>query len=421
MMRYALALLVLLALQCAPGVGIGEAKAQTFACNSSGSSNVQPGCESREQAYAECRAAADAYPSEVVSCTVYGSPSGYQCYGTSFHACTPAAYRYFPFPTANGGCPVGSSWDEASKTCFSADECLAKPNLEGQTYIGTAPADHLAFEGCEFEPTGGSIIEVCLPGAGEGGADVCISASTWAPTGNPASPTDAAPQPMTNNQACTPAGDNLTFCRKANGDHCASASTGRQICWKPGETGEKTDGNVLQVRNAGGTPTTPTTTPPPGETFQQGDSVTTNTTVNNTSNVTTITNYTTSNGTNAGGSGDTDSGEAGDGTGDDGDNQGGTVGDGLGDVYEGSGKTLEGVWGAYKTRIEAAPIMAASTSFLTFTATASCPVWTVPASAYWPEMTADWLCVGPLADSLDLFGWMCLAVVVFVGFKWAVL
>lgn len=95
---------------------------------------------------------------------------------------------------------------------------------------------------------------------------------------------------------CAAAGSGQTMCIKPNGDHCYSASTGRQICWRPGETGDKGDGGVNQHRNPGPTEQPPPS--PPDDTYtKNGDSITTNTTNTTTNITTTTTNYTLNNGT----------------------------------------------------------------------------------------------------------------------------
>ena len=89
-----------------------------------------------------------------------------------------------------------------------------------------------------------------------------------------------------------------------------TSAKGRQLCWKPGETGTKTDGPVAQVRNAGTQPNAPAFDLPSGDTLQATGQKTTATTNNTT---TTTTNYTTVHGTNAGSK---NQGEKGDGSGD---------------------------------------------------------------------------------------------------------
>ncbi|UNK44015.1 hypothetical protein MNO14_08200 [Luteimonas sp. S4-F44] len=108
-------------------------------------------------------------------------------------------------------------------------------------------------------------------------------------------------------QVCTPGPGGQTYCVRRNGDHCATSAKGRQICWKPGETGTKTDGPVAQVRNAGEQAIQPKLDLPSGDTLRKsGDSITTTTTTGDgnggqgTKTTTTTTNYTTIHGTNAG-------------------------------------------------------------------------------------------------------------------------
>lgn len=101
-------------------------------------------------------------------------------------------------------------------------------------------------------------------------------------------------------QECVPAGAGQTACVKRDGNICHTASTGKQICWQPGEVGEKGDGPVLQVKNPGNTPIAPALTLPTGDTIsQQGTPVTATTTKPSGTITTTTTNYITTNGTNA--------------------------------------------------------------------------------------------------------------------------
>lgn len=127
-------------------------------------------------------------------------------------------------------------------------------------------------------------------------------------------------EPPRKPQECVPAGAGQTVCVKPNGDQCHTASTGRQICWKPGETGNRNDGTTTQERNAGPEARPPNLQLPNGDNLiQSGPPVTTTTTtINNTTNntttttTTTTTNYTTQYGTRPGGN-SRDSGESDDG------------------------------------------------------------------------------------------------------------
>lgn len=116
-------------------------------------------------------------------------------------------------------------------------------------------------------------------------------------------------------QECVAAGGSLSHCTKANGQHCITSAQGRQLCWNPGETGTKTDGDLAQVRNAGNEAVPPNTNLPSGDKLiKAGDTITTITTNvggNTTTTVTSTTNYKTENGTDAG---PKNQGEKGDGT-----------------------------------------------------------------------------------------------------------
>lgn len=54
------------------------------------------------------------------------------------------------------------------------------------------------------------------------------------------------PAPLTDDQ-CVQQG-NLTQCAKADGRHCAKASTGKEFCWNPNETGTKKSGNEAATK-----------------------------------------------------------------------------------------------------------------------------------------------------------------------------
>lgn len=213
----------------------------------------------------------------------------------------------------NSGCPAGQTWQTSTHTCFDSQACLAKAPL-GNAFT-TSGAGATCVQGCLFRPD----VSVCGTWPGKG--TVC-SVSGAKPTGGPCNG-EPPPQTQPPEQGCTPASNGQTFCIKPDGHQCYTASSGRQICWQPGETGTKTDGPTAQKRDAGSQPIAPNTQLPNGDTLvsdgqpQSTTSTVTNNTTNTTQNITTVTqNYHTQNGTNAsGGSANTDSGEPGDGTG----------------------------------------------------------------------------------------------------------
>lgn len=119
-------------------------------------------------------------------------------------------------------------------------------------------------------------------------------------------------------QECVPAGSGQTYCVKKTGENCYTLISGRMKCWRPGQTGEATDGSVLQIAKNGPTPPNgPNQPPPPGENWVQGpgtSNVTTDT-VNNVMTTTNITNYSSSGGSpaGAGNTGEANTGESGNG------------------------------------------------------------------------------------------------------------
>lgn len=222
-------------------------------------------------------------------------------------------------------CPADTAWDESLGICKPTscpggaivmtnglcspkpEECLARNAEPGFANTGDTTRNFSSHcvGGCNFQVNGPHTAtthggKTVVTGNFEFSGSVCGAA----PSAPPQPDSDVKPA---KDQECSPAGSGQTFCVKANGDQCASTSAGRQICWKPGETGEKTDKDTLQKRQPGETPTPPTTAPPDGDTWKQpkdpiktvteskSSTGTTNTTI-----TTVITNTSTSSGVNAG-------------------------------------------------------------------------------------------------------------------------
>lgn len=90
---------------------------------------------------------------------------------------------------------------------------------------------------------------------------------------------------------CVGLGSGQTGCMKQNGDYCATASTGKTFCWKPTETGKKTDGDDSQGKTPKGEPVTPPPIPPTDGDWQRTDGHQQTTCVNNTCTTYNVTNY----------------------------------------------------------------------------------------------------------------------------------
>lgn len=229
--------------------------------------------------------------------------------------CADSAHEYDSAThTCKLDCPNGAQEDPLHPgTCLDDDKCKARnPGL------GIEPAIRTWTQRC----VAGCNLVMDSPTTTTAGGET-FSTGTLRYTGtcatndpsDPKGPTNESPdsKPSPEPDKCVPVGGGQTFCRKPNGEDCATASTGRQVCWPPNDTKtEKPDGDTIQKKCQGTTcPDFPDTPPPPNDTFTKGTSTTiTNTTTNGTSNVT-YTNYYTGTG---GPAGNTNEGCGSDGT-----------------------------------------------------------------------------------------------------------
>lgn len=231
-----------------------------------------------------------------------------------------AGYRY------TAGCTAPTTWDEASHTCADLDAACrqAKADSENPTspmYIAPGQGSGVAWQqpercvgGCEWKDPAGIAHRATVGGVSAyWGVRRPTGVRCTLPAAAAGDPTPQASLPQNQPpQACMPAVNGLTMCIRKDGKHCATATTGKQLCWNPGETGTKTDGALAQKRDAGTpSPVVPPVAPPGTSLNQTAGPVTeTNTITNGTStstSTTTSTNYTTNTGTDAGTTG---SGEA---------------------------------------------------------------------------------------------------------------
>ena len=224
---------------------------------------------------------------------------------TNCGAVGPSSYLFYTSASSTAGCPTGTTWDETSKTCFDPSQCLAR-NAE----LGSAAGDprpslttSRCVAGCEFKmDTSGPDFTV----TDWGGEKLYRGVMEY--SGNSCAVSPTVPEGTEEEQKVIPTQEckaiaGQSVCVKPNGQHCYSGKTnsGRQYCWNAGETGEKTDADSLQKRNAGNLPTLPSTNPPENSMFQQdGTPITTTTTTNLTTITTTTTNYVTDTGVDAG-------------------------------------------------------------------------------------------------------------------------
>lgn len=302
------------ALQLLPGAGVREADARVFGGNGVdypcyvSSYNSYPATCTHQAAWEQCGQVVawgktHGYPSAVCAVILEGAVNG------SFKARLSSSNEvtYFNY---GGGCPAGKVWDDASKTCFDSAACLAKPVVPLGVLNINVSGVKFCHEGCEFEAKNGTQSAMTLGAGGE--ALNTYTGGAYTPSGAPCV-SGEGDYGQDTPQECMPI-EGLTMCKRNDGKLCATSSPGKHICWTAGETGEKGDGAMLQVRSAGALPATPQTPPPAGDTFtQQGGAVKATESVNNGPTITTnIANYSTGSGANAvPGSGSTATGGSG--------------------------------------------------------------------------------------------------------------
>lgn len=413
---------VLLVLAVLGWAGVGRAEAVTRqqaseACEA-GAAHAATDTSRRATGVTDCRAIVSSPTAGRYECTYEADP--FNNGNIHFIPCgnVPPSINTYPW---NEGCPAGTEWDEESKTCHDPSRCLAKPALGKSIIPGGGFA--ACVDGCAFEAPPGSGTEISF---GEIGTADAVGISTgYKPTG--AACAAGLPSPVSDAPICTPSGSGQTSCVNPDGKICHSASTGREICWDPGETGEKTDANMLQKTNAGDQ-----VVPPKNINLESGDTLVqdgtptkTTATKNGSTSTTTTTNYSTAFGTNAGsgnqGQGTGTGSGSGSGSGDgDGDGEGGT-GEGVGKLYEGSGKTVESVMSSFRTEALNTPMFSAVSGFMSDCAFGgSCPVWSYDGGQYMGKVTFDAMCSGALQTLFNYASYIVMALGAFAAFRIAV-
>lgn len=226
-------------------------------------------------------------------------------------------------------CPAGQVFNSATKSCrtlcdageipdpenpgqcLNAQKCLDK-NV-GQQGIGSRPWKSACISGCQLEwqdDGSASSKKTTLYNAnGTVAADGVIYTGKFQYSGAlcpaenpppglpPEKPEDDA-EPSENE--CVPLG-NQTACVKPNGNICAQASTGREICWSPHETGSKSDQQYMQTKTPGENPTPQALGLPNGDTAEKvKDDFKMKQETSGQASVTTVSTYATNSGANAG-------------------------------------------------------------------------------------------------------------------------
>ncbi|MFT4178273.1 MAG: hypothetical protein QM612_02240 [Thermomonas sp.] len=297
---------LLLVLAALTWLGVGQARATDC-------SSYAVGCTVQD-AIDQCEYETDNWPVSSSyqhlqsRCAVSGdvNSSGYvrSTFCSSVNSCAGASVntssQYFKY-----GCPAGTQFNSSLNRCSlpkrSDEECLAlNGDISSQGPITRTWSSYCHDSGCSSVIDNPEIITNSLGTTFYRG----MLRYTGACAVKPADPdiADGKQDDNTPREECK-AVAGQTMCIKPDGQQCATASTGKKFCWRPGETGEKGDENTLQVKGPGTDvplPKKPATDD--GDTYEPiDDPITTTTTKGDSSITTTIQNYKTQNNTEAGG------------------------------------------------------------------------------------------------------------------------
>lgn len=287
---------------------------------------------------------------------------------------------------------------------YFTEGCSSRPDMLNTSFTGNAGS---CSSGCAYAPSvGGGDTYTVVTIAGLS----VTKASRLVPSGEVCTSGDGMGQPVTSDQ-CVQQGA-LTQCVRPDGQHCASASNGKQFCWQPTEAGTKKSGNEGATKAPENVNINPPGSPPAnGGDWQQGPQGTASTSAGGTTNNYNISSWVSSYGKEGNGSGGEGEGE--------GEGEGDAPGQGVGDLYEGSERTVESVVNEFYDKITDTPVLDSVTNFMQVQGGGACPVFTVPASEYWNAMTWDAHCSGSFLASLQAIGWVLLAMAAYASIRLA--
>lgn len=323
---------------------------------------------------------------------------------------------------------AGEQWRDDLKQCVTG--CADREPMEGSFRWTSSGSSYAApcVDGCTYEETGGGLC------AGE----FCVGRGSLAPTGAQCS-TGPTPSPLSRDPdgVCSPIGNNGAQHCVSSGDparHCIVHASGLSQCWDGTETGPRVNRSGTEGASREMQPATPAPHPNQQAPQVEGSStakVSGTSDGGGTFNVVVI-----SGNGNAADQGDNGSapgqGSApgwgntigqgpgnSDGTGEGEDGEGpGTPSPGISDdLYERDGRTLEQLYDEYRARVDNAPIVQALDGIFSPPQGGSCPIFSLPASAYWEAMVFDFHCREPLSDILALMGWVVLALAAYLAVR----
>lgn len=194
---------------------------------------------------------------------------------TNWSTCMTGGHNYYKAPT----CAAPEVYDPTTGACGT--NCAAKPPLQNVLATRTSTSGAACIQGCFYAPgasSAGGLFQFNLQ-ARSGLQFVHEAATTWNPTGASCAQPDENKPYDPSKDTCVQQGT-LTQCVKPDGKFCVTATTGRRICWAPGETGQKTtqDGSLAGDRQKA--PAAPSVTGIEGGESNTGQHAVNNTTYN---------------------------------------------------------------------------------------------------------------------------------------------
>ncbi|WP_155393540.1 hypothetical protein [Xanthomonas albilineans] len=284
--------------------------------------------------------------------------------------------------------------------------CSAQPVLNsGWSSLGNGAS---CQDGCAYGPATSAETQTA-------GGMTYYSMAGAAPTGKSCTMGDGTGSGLTKDD-CVKQG-NLTQCMQPDGRLCAVSSSGKKFCWSATEAGTKVDGNEGATKSpVGANINPPNSKPPNGGDWEQSGWGTSSSSSGGTTNNDNVTTWQSSYGSQGSGSG------SGDGDGDDKGDGNDPAGKGVGDLYKPSGNTVDSVFSDFKSQIQGAPIFQSATSFLGgCSGGGQCPNETWDGGQYAGKFDLSQFCSGTLGSLMGFAGYVFLAAMSAVGFRWALL
>jgi len=373
-------------------------------------------------AYSSCMS----YASQAVSVLIQsGITSNGSLYAGAYAWCPSVDGAY---QARAAGAPGGSFWNLTSymnRVEFYFDttkSCASQPALQNVRVQGNAGA---CSGGCGFAvDTSGTWDVVTVGGV------TITKASKMSPTGQACTVGDGVggpSSPLGDQERCVQTGT-LTQCVRADGKTCATASTGKQFCWSPGESGVKTaeSGNQAATKSPEGAQINAPKDPPAngGDWSVSGQGQVTSSSNGGASTTSNITTFDSTYGKDGTGKGDgtgsgSGSGGSGDG-GDDGDDDDPGAGAERSKLYTKSEKTVSSVLDQFMGSVQQTRIVGGISTFMTLPGGGSCPVFSIPGTKWWSAMNYSGHCSGDFLVFLQACGFVILAIAAYFAIRIAV-